>query len=140
MDLRIFKNILYEASKKDNNTSKTIGYSPKILSDFLRTINSHYEQTKWWDYCYVGPNENSKHNQVFFDTIKYIVENEDIDITQDTRNILNKTDAATEKIIPKTESVTLRPKPLGEQERKLTISSIKAIRAARTTQTIDNAK
>lgn len=91
MDLRIFKNILNEASKKDNNTSKTIGYSPKILSDFLRTINSHYEQTKWWDYCYVGPKENSKHNQVFFDTIKYIVENEDIDITQDTRNILNKT-------------------------------------------------
>ena len=39
------------------------------------------------------------------------------------RNILNKTDAATEKAIPKTESVTLRPNPLGEHERKLTISS-----------------
>lgn len=79
--------------KKDNTTKpkKTIGYSPKILSDFLKTINTHYEQTKWWDYCYVGPKENSKHNQVFFETIKSIVENEDIDIKQDTRNILNKT-------------------------------------------------
>jgi len=90
MDLHIFKNILNEVSKA-NTTPKTIGYSPMVLSDFLKTINSHYEQTKWWDYCYVGPKENSKHNQVFIDTIKSIVEDKNIAISQDTRNILNKT-------------------------------------------------